>query len=152
MGNSYIDKALTTAKKTLQNAQNFSRQVTGTPMASPSPTMQVPNKPANKPASSVSALGESLRAKQQNVDAYAKQYPKMHNGGIIPGKSGHEVNITALAGEKVTPTHMADSGDSFPLEAKASGPGTSAASTDNSHVKTQKPIELKKRELDCAKS
>ena len=87
--------------------------------------------------------GASLRG-------YVGTAPQMHTGGKVLADGVYELQ----AGEQVNPAgreHMADSETSFALEPKASGPNVGPANTDNSHVKTIKPIQLKARELAAAK-
>ena len=44
-----------------------------------------------------------IGAKQANVAEYNAALPKMHKGGVVPGKKGEEVPVLAQAGEKVIP-------------------------------------------------
>lgn len=137
------------AKAALAHARDFSKQVTGKDDETAAPPKAkvmaaAPKTPRTGDDEGI-ATGLAWRASQ------GKALGTMHTGGMVP----EDGNYTLKMGEKVMPEHRGKNKDLMdkgtPLMAKASGPGTSAASTDDSHVKALKPIELKKRELDECK-
>ena len=66
-------------------------------------------KPAVKPAMSAGEdAAAGIKANQDNVAAYTAALPKMHKGGIVPGKKGEDVPVLAQAGEKVIPADKAE--------------------------------------------
>lgn len=98
MANDGIDKALSGAKAALAKANKDFPSPKKAPVvtAKPAPVADAAAKGA------APNLGSELRAKQDNVDQYTNA-PKMHEGGIVPGKKGEEVPIIAKAGETVVP-------------------------------------------------
>ena len=66
-------------------------------------------KPAAKPMMSAGEdAAAGIRAKQANIAEYNAALPKMHKGGIVPGKKGEDVPVLAQAGEKVIPADKAE--------------------------------------------
>jgi hypothetical protein len=93
---------LSAAKSAVSSANNFTKSVEGTTpsrfAAKPAP-VAAPAKPMAKAAPTI---GQELGVKAQNINEYTNA-PKMHKGGVVPGKEGEEVPIIAKAGEKVIP-------------------------------------------------
>ena len=100
-----ISDALSGAKNEISKANNLTKSVEGKTPSS----FAVKAKPAAvappAPKAAAPSLGSELGEKAANVKAYAdaNPAPKMHKGGIVPGKRGEEVPIIAEAGEKVIP-------------------------------------------------
>ena len=49
-----------------------------------------------------------IASKQANIAEYNAALPKMHKGGIVPGKKGEDVPVLAQAGEKVIPVDKSE--------------------------------------------
>lgn len=74
-------------------------------------------KAASKPTHAPSTWGAATRSILENNG----QLPKMHKGGVVPGKPGEEKVVKLEAGEKVTPakdTKMAEEKKAKPLSVK----------------------------------
>ena len=68
-----------------------------------------PATPAAKPAMSAGEdAAAGIKAKQANIAEYTAALPKMHKGGVVPGKKGEDVPVLAQAGEKVIPADKAE--------------------------------------------
>lgn len=86
---------LAAAKATLAGAKRAFPSAQTTPAA--------PAKTAAPAAKAAPTLTDELKSKQDNVMEYKNTLPKMHTGGVVPGKEGQEVPIMAKAGETVIP-------------------------------------------------
>jgi hypothetical protein len=93
---------LNAAKGAMTKASNFTKSVEGTPTSRFAVKAKPTATPMAVPAKAAPGLGAELGAKAANVTQFANA-PKMHDGGMVPGKKGEEVPIIAKAGEKITP-------------------------------------------------
>lgn len=108
----------------LSKAKGLTKSVEGTdksmfaPKSGAHPRVTTPvGKAASKPPRVPSTWGAATRSILENNG----QLPKMHKGGVVPGKPGEEKVVKLEAGEKVTPakdTKMAEDKKAKPLSVK----------------------------------
>lgn len=112
------------AKSAISKANNLTKSVEGTnksmfaPKSGALPRVTTPvAKAASKPTNAPSTWGAATRSILNNNG----QLPKMHKGGVVPGRPGEEKVVKLEAGEKVTPakdTKMAEEKKAKPLSVK----------------------------------
>jgi hypothetical protein len=98
--------ALATARSTMDKANNFTKSVEGVTPGRFAPKAKPAAPAAAAPKPAASNVGTDLGQKMQNINEYTNA-PKMHKGGVVPGKEGEDVPIIAQAGEKIIPADKA---------------------------------------------
>ena len=104
-----IDDKVAGAKTALAKANAKFPSPKPTPATAAPKTSSVANMSKGAPMMSAGEdAAAGIRAKQANIAEYNAALPKMHKGGIVPGKKGEDVPVLAQAGEKVIPADKAE--------------------------------------------